>query len=336
MGAPAAMAQPVPPPIDTMQYAPGTPGAVNQLFAQQQAQPTPALNALTQAPSMGPAAPAGADPRMAQLSQLDALALQGNDLAAEQAKSMRAAMKFEKDMGSGAPTQGDQYMAVGKNVFDKSQGKFLEPPTPEEVNKLKPNLEKGERWNDETGQVEATPGSKLYITQNREQGKDLQTARSANTKGKDSLAKIDEILAPENTGAFAGNFGGYNAYATRMLPGENSDLRKKLDSFKSNMKAIGLELMRSGGSIGQMTEREWPIVEQMLGAIDPVLGEDEARTVLQQVRARIANIVADANAMYDANWSETQYYKPELTGRAKNETPAGGGADIDALLDKYK
>jgi hypothetical protein len=118
MGAPAAMAQPVPPPIDTMQYAPGTPGAVNQLFAQQQAQPTPALNALTQAPSMGPAAPAGADPRMAQLAQLDALALQGNDLAAEQAKSMRAAMKFEKDMGGG----GAAPAAVQEYEYAKSQG----------------------------------------------------------------------------------------------------------------------------------------------------------------------------------------------------------------------
>jgi hypothetical protein len=322
-----------------MQYAPGTPGAMNQLYGGMEQTATPALNALTQQPPMGAPAPAparGADPRLGQLAQLDQLALQGNALAADKAKSMRSAMKFEKEMGTGGMAQGEQYMAVGKNVFDKATGRFMEPPTPEEVDSLKTGLQKGERWNAEEQSVETVPGSKLFISQNQEQGKDLQTARSANTKGKDSLTKIDEILAPKNAGAFEGNFGGYNAYATRMLPGENSDLRKKIDSFKSNMKAIGLELMRSGGSIGQMTEKEWPIVEQMLGAIDPVIGETEARAVLEQVRARIANIVADANAMYDAIWSETQYYKPELTGRTKAAAPVGGGSDIDALLDKYK
>jgi len=325
MGAPVAMAQPVPPPVDTMQYAPGTPGAVNQLFAQQQAQPTPALNALTQAPSMGPAAPAGADPRMAQLSQLDALALQGNDLAAEQAKSMRAAMKFEKDMGSGAPTQGDQYMAVGKNVFDKSQGKFLEPPTPEEVNELKPKLEKGERWNAEEGRVDAVPGSKIYIQQSQKHAKSLQTYKAVDTKSNQMLNKIDAILDPKNAAAFEGNFGGYNAEVTRLLPGENTDLRKKIDSFKSNMKAVGLELMRSGGSIGQMTEREWPIVEQMLGAIDPVLSEEDARMEFERIKARVEQIVNNASDIYDTEWGETQYYKP-----IKSPANAGGGVTVTA------
>jgi hypothetical protein len=117
-----------------MQYAPGTPGAVNQLFAQQQAQPTPALNALTQAPSMGPTAPAGADPRMAQLAQLDALALQGNDLAAEQAKSMRAAMKFEQDMRP--PSEPKKPIKVQEYEYAVSQGyprsfvEFQEETTP--------------------------------------------------------------------------------------------------------------------------------------------------------------------------------------------------------------
>jgi len=287
-----------------------------------------------QPPTVQPPA-AGVDPRMAQLAQLDNLAMAGNPIAAEQAKTMRAAMKFEQEM---APTQPKAPAAVQEYEYAKSQGYpgTFDDWRKEKVDSLKTDLQKGERWNAEEQRVETVPGSKLFISQNREQGKDLQTARSANTKGKDALTKIDEILAPKNAGAFEGNFGGYNAYATRMLPGENSDLRKKIDSLKSNMKAIGLELMRSGGSIGQMTEKEWPIVEQMLGAIDSVIGETEARAVLEQVRARIANIVADANAMYDANWSETQYYKPELTGRTKAAAPVGGGSDIDALLDKYK
>jgi len=125
--APVATATPVPPPVDTMQYAPGTPGAVNQLYAGMDQPATPALNALTQQPPMGAPAPAparGADPRLGQLAQLDQLALQGNALAANKAKTMRAAMKFEKDMGVGeaAPAAPAAPAAVQEYEYAKSQG----------------------------------------------------------------------------------------------------------------------------------------------------------------------------------------------------------------------
>ena len=70
---------------------------------------------------MGAPAPAparGAYPRLGQLAQLDQLALQGNALAADQAKTMRAAMKFEKDMGVG----GAAPAAVQEYEYAKSQG----------------------------------------------------------------------------------------------------------------------------------------------------------------------------------------------------------------------
>lgn len=109
--APVATATPVAPPIDTMQYAPGTSGAINQLYSGVDQVQTPALNALVQPPAgqppvaqppVGPAPvgqppAAGADPRMAQLLQLDSLAVAGNSLAAEQAKTLRAQIKFEQD-----------------------------------------------------------------------------------------------------------------------------------------------------------------------------------------------------------------------------------------------
>jgi len=65
-----------------------------------------------------PAPARGAYPRLGQLAQLDQLALQGNALAADQAKTMRAAMKFEKDMGVG----GAAPAAVQEYEYAKSQG----------------------------------------------------------------------------------------------------------------------------------------------------------------------------------------------------------------------
>jgi len=67
---------------------------------------------------MGGGVARGAYPRLGQLAQLDQLALQGNALAADQAKTMRAAMKFEKDMGVG----GAAPAAVQEYEYAKSQG----------------------------------------------------------------------------------------------------------------------------------------------------------------------------------------------------------------------
>lgn len=187
--------------------------------------------------------------------------------------------------------------------------------------KLKP----GEVYNKELDRVEAKPGSEIYVKQSKEHAKDYKAANGTLTKMDDSIAKIDKILAPANKSAFEGNFGGYNAYGTRMLPGENSDMRKTIDSFKSDLKQAGLELMRQGGSIGQMTEREWPIVEQMIASIDPVLGEAEARNVFENVKARFQRIKESAQDVYDTQWGQTQYHKALGAGGRNPPPPAGGG-----------
>jgi hypothetical protein len=101
-----------------MQYAPGTPGAVNQLFAQQQAQPTPALNALTQAPSMGPTASAGADPDMVRLAALREAQIMGNTEAGRVADILEAQIEFNRKQ---SPTQDPtkRFLNLGEQgVFD--------------------------------------------------------------------------------------------------------------------------------------------------------------------------------------------------------------------------
>jgi hypothetical protein len=124
--APVATAQPVPPPVDTMQYAPGTPGAVNQLYAQVGAQPTPALNALTQTPSMGSAAPAGADPRMAQLAALRNAQMGGNTEAGRVADILEAQIEFNRKQSPPQdPTK--RFLNLGEQgVFDVVDEQMVE------------------------------------------------------------------------------------------------------------------------------------------------------------------------------------------------------------------
>jgi len=147
-----------------MQYAPGTPGAVNQLYAGMDRTATPALNALAQPPMAQPPVgqpptvqppAAGVDPRMAQLAQLDNLAMAGNPIAAEQAKTMRAAMKFEQDM---APNRPQAPTAVQEYEYAKSQGY---PGTFDDFRKEKAPMFESE-YSKTVGKEVGTRDPKLY------------------------------------------------------------------------------------------------------------------------------------------------------------------------------
>jgi hypothetical protein len=194
-----------------------------------------------------------------------------------------------------------------------------------------PKLKQGERWNKELGRVEAVPGSDIFVKQSGAHGKDLQALQGVDTKIDSAIGKIDYILSPENKSGFESNFGGYNAYAASRLPGKATDVRKNIDSLKSDLKAAGLELMRSGGSIGQITEREWPIIEGMIGALSPEMSEEEARRQFTKIKSYMENIRKNSRDAYDAEWGETQYHKgskkppsPPATGNAPPRTNSKG------------
>lgn len=186
----------------------------------------------------------------------------------------------------------------------------------------RPKLKQGERYRPD-GTVEAVPGSDLYITQSNKHAKDFGGVASVETKTKNAVEKIDWILDDSRKGAFSSNFGGYNAYATQFLPGETQNMRAKIEGLKSDLKGAGLELMRAGGSIGQMTEREWPIVERMIANITPALSESEAREELGRVKAYMEKIVQNARDVYDTEWKPTQFYKAPKQAPGTPTPPPG-------------
>jgi len=174
----------------------------------------------------------------------------------------------------------------------------------------KPKLKPGEKYNPEKDRVDAIPGSDVYIKQSNVHAKDYNALITMDQRTKNATAKIDEILSPEKEAAFNSNFGGYNAYLTQLKPGETQDVKAKIESLKSDLKTAGFEIIRSGGSIGQMTEREWPIVQDMIAKLDPKMGEAAARETFQTIRAYLQRINDNAKDTYNTEWSETQFFKP--------------------------
>jgi hypothetical protein len=174
-----------------------------------------------------------------------------------------------------------------------------------------PKLKQGERWNKELGRVEAVPGSDIYVKQSEKHGKDFQALQGVETKVDSAINKIDYILSDENKSGFNANFGGYTAYGTSRITGKGVDVRSNIESLKSDLKAAGLELMRSGGSIGQITEREWPIIEGMIGALKPEMTKDEAKNQFTKIRTYMERIRDNAREAYDTEWSGSQYHKAD-------------------------
>lgn len=189
---------------------------------------------------------------------------------------------------------------IGRGSGVINAGTSNEPPT-----KLRP----GETWNPQTGKVEAVEGSELWQKQNTASTKAYKSALSVISKSQEATKKLNALLDPKEQKGFELNFGGYNAYATRMLPAAR-DFNKRLDSIKSELKSAGLELMRQGGSIGTMTEKEWPIVEQMINTISPELSEPRAREVIQEIIDRFTRMAEFAADIYDTEWNGSQFYKP--------------------------
>jgi hypothetical protein len=179
------------------------------------------------------------------------------------------------------------------------------------------NLKVGERYApDGSGRIEAIPGSAEYVRRSGLHSKDYQNVLGVETKFNNAIKGIDEILDYKNKDAFNRNFGGYNALITQQFP-DAQNMKFKIESMKSNLKGAGLEMMRSGGSIGQMTEREWPIVERMIDSIDPRLGEKEARERIGEIKKYLSTITNNAKTVYETEWGNSQFYKGNKQGEKR-------------------
>jgi hypothetical protein len=210
-----------------------------------------------------------------------------------------------------APRVGYQYNNKGEEVRIPQTG------VPDGV-RLKPD----ERWNEKTQMVEQVPGSAAFIEQQTKHGKDLGALKTTQATTKWGTERIDKILDPKNKTGFENNFGGFTAYATKELSGNTALVKAELDSLKSDLKNKGLQMFRAGGSIGAMTEKEWPIVESMLATITPKMDIKDAREVLEAVRAKFEALENLASEKYNDQWRNTQYHKPvDTSGGAGGNVP---------------
>lgn len=196
-----------------------------------------------------------------------------------------------------------------------------------------PKLKPGEVWDATKQTVKQVPGSAEYNKQSKIHGTDYNAAKTVVSKMDNAIKKVNEILKPENASGFENNFGGYNAAVSRMFSGNTATVRKDIDTLKADMKGAGLELIRAGGSIGALTEREWPMLEAQIDAIDYMLDEPAAKKAFERVKTTFERIKDQAKDTYQTTWGETQYYKPDVL---KGGSPPPPPADAVKLTPEQK
>ena len=196
-----------------------------------------------------------------------------------------------------------------------------------------------------TGQVEDEDGNLLDIvgaprhtTKTREHANDAQELRLIQSTAQSAIDNINEILSTENKSGFDDNFGGYNAYLTRLTPdilpsglgGTTAlDVKAKLEKLGSDMANAGLNKARASGSIRQITEREWPMLKSMIANITFQLSEDQAEKQLEKVREMFVQFALNADQKYRNTWDygKQQYYNEGLTSK-------GSGLDFANKTEK--
>ena len=92
--------------------------------------------------------------------------------------------------------------------------------------------------------------------------------------------------------------------------GEASQVENLLSEFKSGVKKTGLDLVRQGGGIGAMSEKEWPIVEGMVAEIDPKAGKDAVVSQINKVLAKVDQVRQNAYQTHNEGFDAQLALKP--------------------------
>lgn len=185
-------------------------------------------------------------------------------------------------------------------------------------------LQKDQRWVNKDGdwQAEIIPGSRTYVAQKDKYASDKNAVDVLDNSFKNTKDKISFILDEKNKSAFGNLFGGYaEKFGTQYMSGKTADIKQKIESLKSEMKSSGLQIMRSGGGVGQVTEREWGIMEKMIDSLDPTMSEENARKVIEEIGQKMESVSIQGKNKFESEWSGSQFHKGQATQETHDTMP---------------
>ena len=201
-----------------------------------------------------------------------------------------------------------------------------------------PPLDKGYTY-DKEGNAVLIPGSKADRDTRLKAVGDFKKVNGTVGQLDEAIKNIDAILDPKNQQAFNDNFGGYVAKAgADKLTGATATTYQMIQKLKSNASKIGLDDFRVNGSIGAMTENEWPIVQKAILSLDPKMPAADAAREIKNFSDRMKRYKDDAVDTYNLQWGGTRHHVPMKGGTGVQfggEAPSGAAPSADDLVKMY-
>lgn len=151
-----------------------------------------------------------------------------------------------------------------------------------------------------------SPKQERELAAEREAARPQQTQAANSSIGalNDSIAEVDRLLnqpgLPNITGPIAGR--------TPNLTGKATDAQANLDTLQSQIGVRVLTAMReaskTGGAVGNVTEKEWPILQNQFGALQQPQTTGEFKKNLATVRATLERTKNSINQAYKMMYGE--------------------------------
>ena len=127
-------------------------------------------------------------------------------------------------------------------------------------------------------------------------------------------ADIDKVANDPNLSKATG----MSDYIPSRPGGAASQIEGQLDSIVNKLKAQGLKVLREGGGIGAITEKEWDILANQVANIDRKKGDVYVKGELEKVKLRMAEMKRNAAQRHAEQFGEE--YVP-----SRDTLPAAGG-----------
>jgi hypothetical protein len=159
-------------------------------------------------------------------------------------------------------------------------------------------------------------GKPLTAAQQVKRDKDLAASSAAIRAQDDEIVTLGADIDKAASSEYLGRATGVRGVLPSMPGGKASIIEGELDSIANRLKAQGLKVLREGGGIGAITEKEWDILANQVANIDRKRGPEYVKGELEKVKLRMNGMQRNATQRHYEQFGEE--YSP---GRDKPPSP---------------
>lgn len=132
-----------------------------------------------------------------------------------------------------------------------------------------------------------------------------QSLENVNISIDNAVKQVDDLLKAPGLDNITGPIAG----RLPSILGSSTNAQAKLDTLRSQIGVQVLTAMReaskTGGAVGNVTEKEWPILQNQYEALQQAQTSDQFRSALRGVKETLERVRANAGGAYKANYGGT-------------------------------